>query len=215
MKRNLLLAVTLITLASACKKAEDKAIDTTPSTADTTAVKEETPAPAMDSATVAKAWEDYMTPGEAHKMLALDNGMWNVEVTWFDPETGQGQKGTMTAESKMIMGGRYQQTTHKGTFMGMPFEGIATVGHDNASGKMVSTWIDNMGTGMMYMRGDYDPSTKTIEFRGEMTDPITKKSKPAREIFAIADANTRKMEMFDVGPDGKEYKSMEIVMKRK
>ncbi len=215
MKKILFSAMTIVAVASACKKAEDKAIDTTPSTVDTTSVTENAPAPVMDSATVAKAWEDYMTPGEAHKMLALDNGTWNVEVTYYDPQTGEGQKGNMTAESKMIMGGRYQQTTHKGTFMGMPFEGIATVGHDNASGKMVSTWVDNMGTGIMYMTGEYDPSTKTIEFKGEVTDPITKKSKPAREIFAIADERTRKMEMFDVGPDGKEFRSMQIVMTRK
>ena len=215
MKKNILLVLALAVVLTSCKKAEDKAIDTTPSTVDTTSVNEQAPAPAMDSAAVAKAWETYMMPGEAHKMLAMDNGSWNVKVTWYDQASGEAHEGAMTAESKMILGGRYQETRHKGEFMGMPFEGIATVGHDNASGKMVSTWVDNMGTGMTYMTGDYDPATKSITFTGQVTDPVTKKSKPARETFTMVDNNTRRIEMFDVGADGKEFKSMAIVMTRK
>jgi hypothetical protein len=40
------------------------------------------------------------------------------------------------------------------------------------------------------------------------------KKTPYRETYTIVDANTRKMEMFDT-KNGQEYKSMEIIMKRK
>jgi hypothetical protein len=36
----------------------------------------------------------------------------------------------------------------------MPFEGISTLGYDNAKKTFFSTWIDNMGTGMMVMEGN-------------------------------------------------------------
>jgi len=44
---------------------------------------------------------------------------------------------------------------------------------------------------------------------------MTKKDKRFREVYTWVDDNTRKMEMFESDPSGKEYKSMEIEMKRK
>ena len=113
-----------------------------------------------------KAWQDYMTPGEVHKMLAADNGTWNEDITmWMDP--AKPTKSTATAENKMILGGRYQQSNHKGSFNGMPFEGMSLLGYDNAKKAFMSSWIDNMGTGIMNMEGKWDPATKTINFTGK------------------------------------------------
>jgi len=39
--------------------------------------------------------------------------------------------------------------------MGMPFEGMGLDGYDNASKEYISIWIDNMGTGIMYMKGKW------------------------------------------------------------
>src|SRR5205085_3415920 len=122
----------------------------------------EAPEPPMDSADMMKAWQSYMTPGEEHKMLAKSNGTWNEEITvWMSPDAPP-QKNTATAENKMIMNGRYQYTTHKGNFMGMPFEGISTTGYDNARKVYVSTWIDNMGSGIMNMEGPWDANSNTV-----------------------------------------------------
>lgn len=215
MKKISLSVLALLLMTAACKKAEDKSLDITPVEKDTIMVKEAASSAPMDSVAIQKAWEAYMTPGDVHRTLAKDNGIWNEEVTMWMAPGAEPTKSKMVAVSKMILGGRYQETKHTGNFMGMPFEGIATQGYDNASKKMVSSWVDNMGTGIMYMSGDYDGTSKTIEFKGEMTDPITQKVKPTRELFTIVDDNTRKMEMFDVTEDGKEYKNMEITMTRK
>ena len=40
----------------------------------------------------------------------------------------------------------------------------------------VNTWIDNFGTGMMYMTGSWDEKSKVISLTGTMTDPISGKS---------------------------------------
>ncbi len=217
MKTTILSLAAIVLMTIACKKAEETPADaTTP--ADTTAVPTETAEAAkpMDSAAMMKAWEAYATPGEPHKMLAMDNGSWDCESTMYmsanDPKP---MKTKMTSTSKMVMGGRYQESRYSGNMMGQPFEGVATVGYDNASKKYVSTWMDNMGTGLMYMTGDYDVATKTMSMKGECTDPMTGQKKNVRETFAIVDDNTRKMEMFDTDASGKEYKSMEITMTRK
>lgn len=171
--------------------------------------------PPMDSVAQMKAWQEYSTPSDIHKMIASWDGAWTAESTqWMDPKAPP-VKGKADATNKMIMDGRYQETTYKGEFMGMPFNGKGTLAYDNARKVFNSTWIDNMGTGIMFMEGTWDEATKTINFKGTSTDPMTKTAINMRETFTIVDANTQKMEMFMPGMDGKEFKSMEIVFTRK
>jgi hypothetical protein len=166
-----------------------------------------------DSATMMKAWQAYMTPGKFHQMMAKDDGSWNEEITmWMDPSAPP-SKSTATAENKMIMGGRYQESVHKGNFDGMPFEGRSILGYDNARKMYVSSWIDNMGTGIMYMEGKWDDKLKGIVFKGKSVDPMTGKEMMVREVFRIIDDNTQVLEMYD-NKMGKEMKTMEIKFTR-
>ena len=204
-----ILSILIIGLAViSCKKEEAKKTDAI--------VEEEViVATKPDSATIAKAWQDYATPSKAHEMLAKDNGTWDAELTFWSPDNPQEMKSTATVTYKMIMGGKYQEGTYSGDMFGMPFEGKGMVAYDNATEEFVSTWIDNMGTGMMVTKGKYDEATKTSTFYGEMVDPVTKKAKKVKEVITYIDDNNQKMEMFDVSEDGKEFKSMQVVSKRK
>jgi hypothetical protein len=120
---------------------------------------------------------------------------------------------TSTAEAKneMILGGRYLQATNSGNFAGMPFEGIGITGYDNAKKVFVSTWIDNMGTGIMYLTGTWDAATKTINYNGSMVDPVSGKDIPVKEKVQIIDDKHQVMEMYSLA-GGKEFKTMEIKM---
>lgn len=161
-----------------------------------------------------KAWMEHMTPGNTHKMLSKADGQWTVETTlWMEPGA-QPVKSTGTADVKMILGGRYQESKHSGNMMGMPFEGISVTGYDNAKKVFVNSWVDNMGTGMMNMEGKWDDNTKTINFSGKVFDPMTNKEMMVRETFKMIDDNTQSMEMF-MTHDGKEFKSMELKLTRK
>ena len=183
---------------------------------DTTATKvEETPAAPVDSATMAKAWMDYATPGDMHKWMADNCGKWEGETKmWQDPSAPPTiTKGS--AEFKMILDGRYQEGVHKGNFNGMPFEGKSTMAYDNAKKIFLSSWIDNMGTGIMTMEGKWDEATKTLTSEGKQVDPVTGKDMTIREVCKFPDANTQTMEMYCTGADGKEMKTMEITMTRK
>ena len=207
------LSAVAVCLAS-CKK-EEKMDSGEPMMNDTVATEEPAPMAKMDSATVANAWKEYMTPGEAHKMMANEEGNWNCDMTfWMGPDAPP-QKETLSCEIKMILDGRYQQSTYTGNMMGMPFEGISTVAYDNATNEYVSTWIDNMGTGMMVLRGTFNGNTRTTTLNGTMVDPVTKTVKEVRELYDIVDENTRKMQMFETPKGGKKYKSMEIILTRK
>lgn len=200
----------------------NKSEKTTEPIADTTKMTEQpvakdNPAPAPDSATMMKNWEAYMTPGDIHKMMASWDGTWESENTsWMAPGAPpQVSKGTSV--NKMAMGGRYQISNHKGNMMGQPFEGMSMTGYDNAKKIFVSTWIDNMGTGIMKMEGPWDEATKSMTLTGKCVDPMTGggKEMELREVFRIIDDKTQTMEMYGPGPDGKEFKMMVLKFTKK
>ncbi|WJS95714.1 DUF1579 domain-containing protein [Flavobacterium johnsoniae] len=207
-------ALAIITMCFISCKKEVKTEGAT--AADSVAVKTEEPLieEPVDSAAQMKAWQEYATPGNPHKMMADEVGTWNCDMTfWYEPN-GKPEKANSVAVIRMILGGRYQESDYKGTMMGQPFEGKSTLAYNNASEEYTTTFIDNMGTGMMVAMGKYDDSKKSMELKGEMVNPVNGKKTPYREVYTIVDPKTRKMEMYDV-KNGSEYKSMEIVMTKK
>ena len=113
----------------------------------------------------------------------------------------------------MILGGRYQQANITGSFGGMPFEAMSLIGYDNMKKVFISSWIDNMGTGILNSEGPYDAATNTITLIGTQVDPMSGKEMKMRETIRMTDNNTMVMEMYTT-TDGKEMKSMEIKLKR-
>jgi hypothetical protein len=217
MKRQFL-TITLVAITFvACKKEEEQKVEIPLEEAavEETVVEDiiETP----DSATITNAWNAYMTPSKAHEMLAKDTGKWEANLTFWDAynPTAEPQKATATAEFKMILGGKYQEGIYSGDMWGMPFEGRGIMAFDNAKQEFISTWIDNFGTGIGVASGTYDENTKVLTLYGSMVDPVTKKEKKTRETITYIDENNQKMEMFDVKSDGTEFKTMEIISKRK
>src|SRR5829696_1589882 len=73
----------------------------------------------VDSATAMKTMMEAGTPGQQHAMLAKWDGKWTAETTmWMSPGAPP-MTAKSTAVNKMILGGRYQETSFKGDFMGM------------------------------------------------------------------------------------------------
>jgi len=160
-----------------------------------------------------KAWAAYMTPGDVHKMMAKWDGTWKEDVTlWMQPGAPP-TKSTSTCVNKMILGGRYQQSHHTGNMMGQPFEGQGTLAWDNQRKVLISTWIDNMGTGLMYMEGNWDSGSNSATLKGKMPDPMSGKEVDVRQVFTVLNDNSQKMEMF-VNQNGQDFKTMEIMLTR-
>src|SRR5689334_19178030 len=83
--KNLLITSSVLLLfgVSSCKDSSKETKDEMmPSDSIAAATHEEKTAEAAppDSAAMAKAWADYMTPGDMHRWLAAADGKWTAEV---------------------------------------------------------------------------------------------------------------------------------------
>lgn len=157
-----------------------------------------------------------IAPGEMHKHIAKMAGDWTfTNRMWMAPGLPpQESTGTMHAES--VLGGRYVQSVWTGSFMGQPFEGRGTDGYDNISKQYVSSWIDNMGTGILLSTGTCEDGGKKCSVSGETSDPMSGGKMTMKSVLTWGDDNNFKTEMFAKDPaSGQEYKMMEIVAKRK
>ena len=172
-------------------------------------------APAMGGGAEMEAMMKAATPGEQQKKLGRLAGDWTFTNTmWMDPSQPP-VKSSGTMHGVVLMGGRYVEHTWKGDMMGMPFEGRGTEGYDNVGKQYVTSWVDNMGTGIVYSTGTCDAGVKVCNYSGDMWDPVSGKKMTSRSVITWLDDNSFKNEMFAPGPDGKEAKMMEIVAKRK
>jgi len=164
---------------------------------------------AEDQASQMQVWTEYMTPGPMHEMLAKSVGDWKtISRFWMDP-AGEPMETEGTGKTEMILGGRYQKSTHKSSMMGMETEGIFIMGYDNATQEFTATWIDNIGTGTAVARGKYDESTNSITLNGTMVDPMSKQEMNFIEVYKFLDNDHHLLEMYMVH-NGQEFKSMQI-----
>jgi hypothetical protein len=160
-------------------------------------------------------------PGPNHKLLADGVGTWNYTVKfWMDP-SGPPMESTGVAVVKAIMDGRFFVGDHSGKMqmpgpdgkmVDMEFKGMGIEGYDNAKKKFISSWVDNMGTGIMNSEGDYDAGTKTITYRAEFS-PIPGVKTRIRETVQLEDKDHHKFQMYE-DRGGKEVKTVEITYTR-
>ncbi len=169
----------------------------------------------QDEAAVMDAMMQASKPGEQHKHLARMVGDWEyTSKMWMGPgQPPEESKGTMHGET--VMGGRYIQHHWKGNMMGMPFEGLGTEGYDNATKQFVSSWIDNLGTGIAYSKGSCDDAGKVCTMAGDMPDPMGGGTVTTKMVVTWTDNDHFKNEMFMKDPSGAEMKMMEISASRK
>lgn len=161
------------------------------------------------------AWMKYMTPGDAHKLLDHMVGTFDAKVTsWMMPGAPP-TVSTGVSENHWVLGNRYVEENFSGNFNGMPFSGIGYMGYDNGKKQYFSTWIDNMSTGIMTSTGSTADNGKNWNFKSNATDPMTGKDSAGEAKVTVADADHFSMEMWGAGPDGKNYKMMQIDYTRK
>lgn len=161
-------------------------------------------------------------PGENHKMLQDGVGTWSYVAKWWMSPDAPPSESKGTSVGRSAMDGHYVITDHTGKMqmpgpdgkmMDMDFKGMAIEGYDNAKKKFVSTWIDNMGTGIMSMEGTYDSATKTLTYTGEYEMMPGTKTK-MRQTIKYTDKDHRLYEFYE-DRGGKEVKTMELTYTRK
>ncbi len=155
------------------------------------------------------------SPSQAHKALEPLAGKWSyASKFWMTPDA-KPEETSGTAENAMIFGGRFLRQEAKGLWMGQPFEGLGYTGYDNIKEEYRSVWLDSMATGIMEVSGKYDASTKTLNQSGANSCPLTgEKARPGHSEWTITDNDHNSYTFYLAGPDGKEFKAMEILYTR-
>jgi hypothetical protein len=160
---------------------------------------------------------------ENHKLLADMNGNWNFAIKmWMNPDpNAKPQESKGSATRKSLMGGRYvvmdvtgkmQMPDQNGKMKDMQFKGMGVEGYDNVKQKFVSSWIDNMGTGIQFSEGTYDAASKTFTFASEI-EMMPGMKTPVREVLKMTDKDHMLMEWYETH-GGQEKKTMEIAYTR-
>lgn len=153
------------------------------------------------------------TSGEEHGWLASMAGEFEVTTKmWMDP-SAEPTVSTSSQEAEMALGGRYLMDHYQGSIFGMPFEGVGITGYDNTLGKFVSSWIDNMGTGIIHSVGERDEEGRLVMV-GEYEDPASGMMMKIKSVTWMTDDGYM-AEMYNILPDGSEFKSMEFTGKRR
>jgi hypothetical protein len=151
-------------------------------------------------------------PGEEHEWLASMAGEYEVTTKmWMDPSV-EPAVSTGSQKSKMALGGRYLMDHYEGSFGGMPFEGVGMTGYDNTLGKFVSSWIDSMGSGILSSVGERDEEGRLVMV-GSFEDPASGMMMKLKSVTWVTDDGYMS-EMYNILPDGSEFKSMELTAKR-
>ncbi len=166
-------------------------------------------------AMIAKA-KEASTPGAEHAVLKAFEGSWNVTSrSWMKPGD-QPMESAGASTLTWTLDGRFLQQNFSGNWSGQPFEGIGFVGYDKMKKEYVSLWLDNMVTGVFQSKGQYDPATKTIKDSGIFSCPMTGETdKWFRAEWKVIDNNQHTYTMYIKDLSGKEFKSMELIYKRK
>jgi hypothetical protein len=168
---------------------------------------------AMDEKAMHEMMMKAATPGDAHKKLEGLVGTWDVKVKmWMDPSQPP-QESAGTSTSSWVLGNRFVQEKFEGTFMGQPFSGMGYTGYDNVTKQYVGTWMDTASTGVMTSKGSL--SGNTMNANATMSDPMTGKMAKSTMKMTMTDADHHTMEMWGAGPNGKNYKMMEIAYTKK
>jgi len=160
---------------------------------------------------------------ENHKLLSSMDGNWSYAIKmWMSPDpNAKPQESKGTATRKSVMGGRYvemdvtgkmQMPDETGKMKDLQFKGMGVEGYDNVKQKFVASWIDNMGTGIQFSDGTYDPATKTLTYTSEI-EMMPGMKTPVREVLKLTDKDHMMLEWYETH-GGQEKKTMEIAYAR-
>jgi hypothetical protein len=173
------------------------------------------PDPGSEMDRMMKECARLVAPGPQHKALTPLIGDWTCIVrVWGAPGAPpEESKGTM--ERHWILDNHYIQETYEGTLMNQPFKGLGVFGYDNLKRQYFSVWFDTMLTSYVAQSGQADSTGRVITMTGKFDDPMTRTERTMKSVLRIESDSKHVFETFDVGPDGKEVKTMEIVATRR
>ncbi len=158
--------------------------------------------------------EELSKPGAEHLRLHPFVGLWRVKVKiWLAPDS-EPIESEAHSQGKWIMASRFINTRYTGELNGKVFTGIGYLGYDNIKKKYVSVWLGSNGTGITTAEGTWDDLDRTLTMDSEYTDPATGKTVRVMTKTRITSRTQYVREVFITGPDGKPFKSKELIFSK-
>jgi len=155
------------------------------------------------------AWLELASPGEHHEHLAPYVGKWKSDLTmWVEPGA-ETMSETAEAEAHFILGGRFLEWTHRGTFGGMTYEARQLDAYNNGSKRYEASWADNFGTLILHYTGQCDGDGKVRTMHTEFADPMGGGPISQRAVYTWQDEDHWVYESYMTQGDA-EFKNMEI-----
>jgi len=171
-------------------------------------VQEEVPGETM--ARMMKLGEELAKPNENHVFLSKLAGEWTTSSTLMGMQPTLGN-----ASYSMILGNRYLDGMHDGTFMSVPYLGRLTIGYDNYKHKFVASFIDDLGTSIRPAEGVLDRTGNVLSLWGTMDEWLTDEhDKPVLYRYRIIDETRFSFEVHDLSM-GNDSKVIEVTYTRK
>ncbi|MDH3216483.1 MAG: DUF1579 domain-containing protein [Candidatus Krumholzibacteria bacterium] len=169
---------------------------------------------AADEQAQMQAYMEVGAPNEHHEAFKKRVGQWNAEVKMWQAPNTDPMVSTGKSKYELSMGGRFLTQYYEGDMMGMKFVGMGVAGYDKTIDKHTTFWIDSMGTQAMYTEGECSDHCNVESYRTTINDPMSGKEMKVKMVTKLIDENKHVFEWYNPGPDGKEFKSMEIVYTR-
>lgn len=126
-----------------------------------------------------------------------------------DPHSNRPEDTPSTAVISAVLGGRFVRIDYTWSYRGAPQEGSLLVGHDSQEGAMTAHWVDTWHNGdkVMACRGATG-GQGVASVRGSYAAP------PGpdwgwRIDLVTSDANSLRINMFNIEPDGQEAPAVE------
>ncbi len=157
-----------------------------------------------------QAWAAYSTPGAEQDWLSKQAGTFVTKASFRTFPEAPWVESEGVVVRRMDMGGRFLVEDFSGTLMGMPFLGRGTTGWDNGRSMFVTTWYDNMSTGIAQGIGQWNDDRTKIEWEITQTDPMTKSPITTKAEWWWRKDGTLVFDSWMPSPTGEHFHAMRI-----
>lgn len=166
----------------------------------------------MDPATMQAmmAWQAYATPGEEQAWLGAQAGTFVTNASFRMDPSAPWMESEGVVVRRMGMEGRFLVEEYTGTMMGMPFRGRGTTGWDNGRELFVTTWCDNMSTGIAQGIGHWNADRTKIDWEITQTDPMKKAPITTKAQWWWKPDGTLVFDSWMPTPSGEQFRAMRI-----
>ncbi|MEM6671932.1 MAG: DUF1579 family protein [Planctomycetota bacterium] len=150
-------------------------------------------------------------PTKVHEKLQESVGEWNGTIDSNYP--GMPPMKSAATETVTSLGPYHTVSRFSCDFMGMPYEGLGTMGYDPETETMHGTWTDSVNTYHNVMKGKMDLETGTVDMIYEA--PAPDGSGLVRHRNHVQLGKDQYSIHFYMGAEGDELHFMTLEMKRK